>query len=133
VLIAVNASEFFTQDVEDLAYIVNDETVVTPEATSAPKAPKEHKAKQASQEPTAKQKVDNGNGHSWPAQTVTTIVAEKLAEHARHAVAMLNKSAKLMPEMPTEQVVAWAAKYREARDAGGDAEQALKLADATLE
>lgn len=65
---------------------------------------------------------------TWAGAVVGAVVSSGLAEHARHAVAMLNKST-LPVDADPPVAVAWARRYRAARDGGANSDDAAKAAN----
>jgi hypothetical protein len=118
-LVAVNASEFFTQDIEDLEYI--DAEVVVEEK------PK----RKAAKSPPRKSK-SNGNGRSWSGKFVQGIITNGYAESSYQAVGMLNLSP-YDESVPLDTALAWAKAYRAARDAGEKSQDAAKTATLAME
>lgn len=120
ILIATNASDYFTQDMEDFKDNEQPETRTTtpiedPEIVDANFTEIERPKLQPEPKP-AVQKVTVQN---WPVATLLALMEKypKLT-HANHAVKLLNLSKKLTPDMPVERVLGWVHVYRDARDNG---------------
>ncbi len=77
-------------------------------------------------------KPKNGNGRSWPSDTIQAVVP-KYAENPAHAVQMLNLSEKLTPKDAPDIVIQWCEFYRGARAVGDEPEVAATYADGKLE
>ena len=72
-------------------------------------------------------------GKAWTPEQVQALVQKYELNHAKHAVSLLNLSAKLTPESPVEKVLGWAHIYRDAKDNGGmTTEEAAGVADQQL-
>lgn len=96
-LIAANASEFFTQDIEDMVVIEGE---FVPEPTETTEGGTESNGN------------NKGNGKSWPEDFVKVLVKAKIAQHPKHAVNILNL---LQPETVVE-AEKWGKLYRGWRD-----------------
>jgi hypothetical protein len=79
-LIAANASEFFTQDIEDMGIIEGE---FTPEPVADKEA--EPEGKVATPKPKG-----NGNGKSWKPEFVEILISNNIAKNPKHAVNILN-------------------------------------------
>ena len=118
ILIATNASDYFTQDMEDFRDNEQSETrTTTPiedlEIVDANFTEIER------QKPTPEPKSAAQKPKAWPVATIKTLM-EKYPEItvAAHAVNLLYLSKKLTPEMPVETILGWVHVYRDARDNG---------------
>ena len=117
-LIAANASDYFTQDVEDMDYIEGEWH-----------EPAGSNDKQ--QQPEQAQPKSNGgsNGHAnapaW--NPVAALVEAGICENNAAAATLLNKYIPAEFKTP-EKLVAWGKLYRGWRDLGKAVEEALKLA-----
>jgi hypothetical protein len=149
VLVCVNASEFFTQDLEDLDIIDVPVTVVETKPVEAePKAPPANAAAidDASELAEAKQESESESvqpeppeppepptaKRSWPSETVQAIVEAEIAAPAKHAVRMLNLSDELSTTDEVDVILWWARRYRDFRDQGETPAGAAHLADVEL-
>lgn len=91
--------------------------------------PQQHQPSRPAQHPVQSTQSTKSNGKSWPAPHVQAVLLAELADNAYNAVAMLNRS-NLTPKDEVDVCIAWARKYREARDAGGSVEDAAAVANA---
>jgi hypothetical protein len=66
---------------------------------------------------------------SWPGDTIKAVVDAGHAEHPKQAVAMLNKSVRLVTTDDLDRILAWTLRYRTWRDNGKDSDGAAKMAD----
>jgi len=118
ILIATNASEYFTQDMEDFAGdVVEAEFIEQKPATK--KDDKETHSKKVK--------------YFTPEQIQAIIGAfpeEKI--EANHASAMLSLSQKLTSETPVDLTVRWALKYRVESKKSGDKHLAADIADSEI-
>jgi hypothetical protein len=115
-LIACNASEFFTQDIEDMGVVEGDYTVVV--ETAAPVA---EPVRAEVAEP-----VKSTNGNGWDA-IYQAIVDAGLSENTHSAKQALGKCKTGWDT--TEKAIAWMRIYRAWRDLGGDSKQAADSAN----
>jgi len=120
-LIAANASEFFTQDVEDMDIIAGEYSIIEPEIEE-PKQPAPKKV-------AKKETNGNGDKRSWDGTLVHAIVLEKLADNPQNAVAMLNLSNIDAKNTTVEECVSWAREYRGHRDEGLETDEAAGIAN----
>ena len=132
-LVTVNASEFFTQDLEDLDIIDVPHTVTTAPAAPAARHPADiaesvydngtapwneppldpgHAADIAE----AKRELGEVERKSWPSGIVTAIIDARLAGNVPNTLRMLNLSRVLNPTDELEFVMTWANHYRSARE-----------------
>jgi hypothetical protein len=113
-LVTVNASDFFTQDMEDLVEVPVTAAVINP--TPSPEPPKP-------EPPTAKRE--------WPDKITSAIVEAQIAAPKRHAESMLNLSDVLRTTDELELVLEWCKHYKSQRPPVGDKEpeQAARYAD----
>jgi len=114
-LIAANASEFFTQDIEDIDIV--DGEYHEQEPAPPPAQPKAQPA--SAHEP-------HGNGNSW--NPVQLLIENGLAENNYEAAGILNKYAPQNVKTSAEALLGWARLYRAWRDAGSPPEAAAKNA-----
>lgn len=121
ILLTVNASDYFTQDVEDLDYGV---TVVSP-------APSFDYADREVIDVTPK---DLTKPSSWPKVWLDTIVKNSYGENIYEAARMLAYSRFITPATPltSAMVGGWAKHYREQRDLDYTPEEAAEYADSKL-
>lgn len=113
-LIACNASEFFTQDVEDMGYI-DGEYTYTDAGTSQQST--------TTAAPVEAEKVSTSNGDA----IYQAVVDAGLSENIHAAKTALNKC-KTGYDTP-EKAIAWMRIYRAWRDLGGDSKQAAEHAN----
>ncbi len=116
VLVATGASEFFTQDMEDLV----DATYT--DATEKPK-------KKTTRKPAAKPKKANGNGRVWPPQVIQAAMRTGGLDSYR-IVGRLNLS-NLDPKDAEDMILNWLKVYDEAR-ASREKDEAAHIANAWL-
>jgi len=114
-LIAANASEFFTQDTEDLEII--EGTFTEPEIVEQPKA----------QPKKAAPKAKNGNGGFNPPQA---LVDANICENIAAAASLLNKYVPNDVKQDPTELIAWGKRYRAWRDAGADPQSSSENATA---
>lgn len=109
-LVAANASEFYTQDVEDMDFI-EGEYHETPAAPPPPAHPAQSQPKAA-------------NGFN----PVAALVDAKVAENNHEAAAILNKYTPATVKGNQEALVSWGKLYRAWRNLGSEPEAAAKNA-----
>lgn len=117
-LIAANASEFFTQDVEDMDFIEGEYVDVVEDEKPAPK-----KATKKTQQPK-EPKVDMAS----PDDIYQAVVDAKLSENTHSARAALGKCR--TGYETSEKAIAWMRTYRAKRDEGLDSTEAATFANA---
>jgi hypothetical protein len=109
-LVAANASEFYTQDIEDMDFIEGEYHESQP-TQSAPAQPAQPQPKAA-------------NGFN----PVAALVDAKVAENNHEAAAILNKYTPATVKGNQDALVAWGKLYRAWRDLGSEPEAAAKNA-----
>ena len=129
VLVATGASEFFTQDMEDLVDATY--TDVTEEEPEKPKRRATAKPKKATPSPPHPAKKEaNGNGRKWPTQVIDAARNAGLAKDGYQAVGRFNLST-LSPDDAEDVILNWLKVYDEAR-ATAEKDEAAAIADAWL-
>ncbi len=131
VLITTNASEFFTQDIEDMTFIEGQFIDVTPSPVQAPTHAAEIVTELGyTEQPPAKPvnmsapiKVDyKGKAAEW-------LVAEHLAENIHSAISIVAHFGEVTADN-RDAFKAWARNYRAWRDAGAEVKAAVENAHA---
>ena len=107
ILIATNASDYFTQDMEDFRE-GNQEPI---EGQFKAEKPTNNEPKKKPAEKTTVKK-------NWQLDTIKAILEKHPSMNGIEAANMLNLSAKLMPDTPLETITGWAHIYRDARENG---------------
>lgn len=116
-LLAVNASEFFTQDMEDII-------------TEGEYIPVGHQPEQK-QEP--QKKPDKPAVKNWPPALITWGCKEFEGVNSFGIIGALNKSTVLKMDSPLDVQKHWLEIYRKERETGVDSDEATKRADADLQ
>lgn len=122
VLITTNASDYFTQDIEDMFPDDGEQPI---EGKFKDADIQEPTQKQVTTEPTRAKK-------SWKSDQIKAVLAAGHADTGQEAANMLNLSDKLQTSMEVEEIVAWAGVYRGSRDNGSEPVAAANYADMAM-
>lgn len=125
-LIAVNASDFFTQDVEDMGFIEADFSDVE---EAEPKKPAALKPSPAPENAPAAQRAPKEKA-SVVDPKIQALVDAGVAENIPNAARIMTMFGK--PDATKEEAVAWGKLYRGWRDTGLDAKPAAENANKGL-
>lgn len=134
VLVATGASEFFTQDLDDI--VEGEYTEPTPKKqerqSQQPQQPQQRQPRPQPQSQPRQKPTDNGDGkkrRSWPAEHVQAVLLAELSENAHGVLSVLNRS-NLTPSDAPDIVVEYFKQYREAKGDDGDTDDAIAVANA---
>lgn len=133
ILIGANASEFYTQDVEDLGYIEGEFSEVTePELVVKKKAPVTRNEQNQVSSPVIEK--DLSKPGAWPKIWLQTLTSKAYATNEFDAAGMLAKSFIIRPETPLTpaHIGGYGKHYRAKRDEGVTSEVAADYADSKL-
>lgn len=131
VLLAVNGSEYFTQDLDDISFgdgstVIEGSFTESPKTTTTEKKPQLPREQEAIKKQTQRVKKENGNGGVSP--LIQALLDGKVCATTASAAGVLN-----LLELPKgftiEDTVQKARVYRAWRDSGKDAPEAAELAN----